>query len=113
MIYTPDGWDIIEMVRGDTDERIKKIVACWSGGYTTGDSWKINSGITEVYETDEYYDVHGYSGSIYRCYKHRRGVNMYASGVVESYKAKLEEMNLGTIQYAEFDEVKPKLETEV
>ena len=40
-----------------------------SGGYLDGDSWRVNSGITEVNETDNYYYFKGSSGSEYRCSK--------------------------------------------
>lgn len=42
----------------------------------------MNSGITETVETDEYFDFHGYSGSVYRCYKHNYGMNMYMSSIL-------------------------------
>lgn len=65
----PDNWVVIFM---DGPEPHYRILAGWSGGYTTGDSWQMNSGIVKVEEDEEnenYYLFHGNSGSIYRCHK--------------------------------------------
>ena len=63
---TCDNWVIIKLKGDDPHYRV---LAGWSGGYTTGDSWRINSGIVEVNETDDYYYFKGSSGSEYRCNK--------------------------------------------
>ena len=47
--YTPDNWVVIKM---DGDEPHYRVLAGWSGGYTTGDHWRVNSGITKVQELD-------------------------------------------------------------
>lgn len=65
-MYTPDNWVVIFM---NGDDPHYRILAGWSGGYTTGDSWKMNSGITKVEEDGDYYDFIGSSGSVYRCHK--------------------------------------------
>ena len=64
--YTPDNWVIIKIKGNDPHYRV---LAGWSGGYTTGDSWKINSGIVKVEEDKEHFYFHGHSGSVYKCYK--------------------------------------------
>jgi hypothetical protein len=64
--YTPDNWVIIKMKGDDSHYRV---LAGWSGGYTTGDSWRINSGITQVTEDDKSYYFSGSSGSTYCCGK--------------------------------------------
>ena len=64
--YTPDNWVVIKM---DGDEPHYRVLAGWSGGYTTGDHWRVNSGITKVTEDNMYYYFSGSSGSTYWCGK--------------------------------------------
>lgn len=64
--YNPDNWVVIKIKSDDPHYRI---LAGWSGGYLDGDAWKMNSGITKVEESDDYFDFHGSSGSVYRCHK--------------------------------------------
>jgi hypothetical protein len=65
-MYTPDNWIVIKVKGKDPHY---KILAGWSGGYTTGDSWRINSGIVKVEETDDSFLFYGSSGSCYKCSK--------------------------------------------
>jgi hypothetical protein len=64
--YTCDNWVVLKVE--DEDPHYRLLVGT-SGGYTTGDSWRMNSGIVEVNETDDYYYFKGSSGSEYRCHK--------------------------------------------
>ena len=74
-IYTPDRWVIVKITQ-ENDEVIHKVLAGWSGGYLDGDSWQLNSGITESRIDGDYYEFDGYSGSTYRCHKNGEGMNM-------------------------------------
>ena len=57
-MYTPDNWVIVKIVyNGKT---IYKVLGGWYGNFVTGDSWKLNSGITSVDEDENYYYFHGY-----------------------------------------------------
>lgn len=69
--YTPDNWVVLSV---KTPSPHYRILAGWSGGYTTGDSWRMNSGITRVEEDDTYYLFHGSTGSVYRCHKEAYGL---------------------------------------
>jgi len=80
----PDRWVIIRITK--PEETFYKVLAGASGGYLTGSSWKLNSGIKSYEETPEYYDFHGFSGSIYRCYKNREGFSSLMLSVYASYK---------------------------
>jgi len=60
MEYTPDNW-LIYHIKDD----LYKVVGGWSGGYLDGNYWRVNSGITEIEETDDSYIVSGSSGSVY------------------------------------------------
>ena len=64
--YTPENWVIIKFKGDDPHYRV---LGGWSGGYTTGDSWRINSGITQVTEDDKSYYFSGSSRSTYCCGK--------------------------------------------
>lgn len=64
--YTPDNWVIIK-IKGDDPHY--KVLGGWSGGYTAGSSWRMNSGIVECRENKDCYYFVGSSGSIYCCGK--------------------------------------------
>ena len=66
MTYTPDNWVVIKIKGEGTYYRV---LAGWSGGYTTGDSWRMNSGVTHVEEDEHYFYFYGTSGSFYQCRK--------------------------------------------
>jgi hypothetical protein len=78
---TPDKWVILKIeVPGKED--LLKVFASWRGGYTTGDAWSLNSGISRAVSDGEYWDFYGYSGSIYRCHKDTQGTTVYTQGVL-------------------------------
>lgn len=52
--YTPDNW-VVVFLNGD-DPHYRVLVG-WSGGYLTGDSWRMNSGITRVEKTTETFNI--------------------------------------------------------
>jgi len=61
-----DNWVVLKM-EGPQDTLYKLLVGT-SGGYLSGDSWRMNSGITECkVNVDGMYEFYGYSGSIYLC----------------------------------------------
>jgi hypothetical protein len=76
--YFPDNWVVIFLNGEDPHYRV---LGGWSGGYTTGDSWRMNSGIVRCEKTIEthnhngkeytstYYNFYGSSGSVYKCHK--------------------------------------------
>lgn len=81
--YHPDKWILVE-IKGDNPHY--KAFGCWSGGYLHGDSWRMNSGITEVYETDTSYVFVGSSGSKYHCAKEMYGLNVTGAGVLKQFE---------------------------
>lgn len=68
--YVPDNWVAMEVPGGH------KIVAGWSGGYLNGNSWRVNSGIKSIVETDTSFLVHGFTGSVYECRKSSECIRM-------------------------------------
>lgn len=89
-VYIPDNWVVVKLKGDDPHYRV---LAGWSGGYTSGDSWRMNSGIvrveesSETFETNdriyivEYFDFYGSSGSCYSCNKRAYGLRMNTAGV--------------------------------
>lgn len=80
---TPDRWVILKL--NNEGKAFYKVLAGWSGSYLEGQSWRINSGITKVESKDNYYLFHGYSGSIYKCYKSSYGMNTIMMRVMSEY----------------------------
>ena len=84
--YLPDNWVVLKIKEGKLDSGFYKVLAGWSGGYTTGDSWRMNSGITRVEDHETYYSFYGYSGSVYKVWKDRYGLRMNNAGVYNQLK---------------------------
>ena len=77
-----DKWMVLKI---PSDPPFYKVFATWGGGYLTGDSWRLNSGIKRVEEDGEHLLFHGNSGSVYRCHKEMYGVaGAYNYPVLES-----------------------------
>ena len=86
MEYHPDRW---LMLRFSKDQVIfYKVFASWAGGYLDGDSWKLNSGVTQLKETETHYFFVGFSGSVYKCGKKSYGSTGYGYGVLSSFMTK-------------------------
>jgi len=80
----PQGWIVIKISK-ENEPDIYKVFASWRGGYLDGDSWKLNSGIKSVEQTEDEYIFHGYSGSRYFCKKSYFGVcSGYSGSVLDS-----------------------------
>jgi len=96
MDYNPDKWLIVK-ITGKDYPTVYKVFACWYGGYLGSDSWKLNSGITKVTETKEYFFFEGSSGSVYSCRKGCYGANGYGSNVLSGLIEKVEKSG-GTME---------------
>lgn len=63
-MYIPDSWVLVKIKNNDY-----RVLAGWSGGYLSGSSWRLNSGVARVERAPGAgYDIHGDSGSVYRCF---------------------------------------------
>lgn len=82
MTYTPDKWVVVK-IEGSQFPLTYKVFACWYGGYTGSNSWKLNSGITKVTKKHNCYSFEGHSGSVYKCITGTYGTHMYGSGVLQ------------------------------
>jgi hypothetical protein len=81
--YFPDKWVVVR-ITADKHPPIHKVFACWYGGWAGSDSWKLNSGITRVFEEGQCFMFEGSSGSTYACHKASYGTNMYGHGVLQN-----------------------------
>lgn len=100
--YHPDRWVIVE-VNSPEHGKIRKVLASWYGGYAVSDEWRLSSGITQIVESDMYYLVKNESGSLYTCYKNRKGMSAYTASVFENHKKQIEESNMGTMEIVEIN----------
>jgi len=101
-MHTPDNWVILE-VNPPNENTYYKVLAGWSGGYLDGDSWRLNSGIEKVEETEDYYDFIGASGSVYRCGKNSETIRMNCAGVYSQLKEQYGDV-INQIDYKDFIE---------
>jgi hypothetical protein len=65
-IYTPDNWVVIKI--NNPKDPHYRVLGGWYGGYTQGNSWRLNSGITKHEFDGDYWYFYGSSGSCYECY---------------------------------------------
>lgn len=100
--YNPDNWAIIEIKVGMGKGR--KLLAGWSGGYATGDSWRLSSGITNIVIDGEFVNIYNVSGSIYICHREREFMSMYMQEIYQGFldskpdNATIEILKLGNIE---------------
>lgn len=81
-VYHPDKWVVVK----DNRNGDHRVMGSWYGGYLSGDSWRLSSGVTAVVDKENHYEVHNYSGSVYVCGKGDEGVSAYASSVLSQYE---------------------------
>jgi hypothetical protein len=79
-MHSPDRWVIV----GDGENF--KVLGGWSGGYLDGDSWRLSSGLERIEEDDDFYYMHNYSGSVYKCHKKAEGTNLISNGILNQLK---------------------------
>lgn len=98
--YTPNTWVVLKLTQhiktgntgyGRKEQVLYKVLAGWSGGYLDGNSWRMNSGITEVTEADSYYEFHGSSGSRYQCFKESYRLSMSTVGMYKELKDRFDD----------------------
>lgn len=69
---TPEKWVILKLPNNNY-----KVFATWVGGYLGCDSWKLNSGIQQVEQDQDFYYFIGFSGSCYKCNKKNYGITSF------------------------------------
>lgn len=78
-----DNWVVVK-IKPEDGEVFYKLLRGWSGGYTTGDSWAMNSGIVGIESDGNCYTFLGESGSSHTVSKGSYGVRMNIAGVLAS-----------------------------
>lgn len=78
--YTPDRWVVVDIAKGE--QKVRKVLGGWYGGYAKADTWRLNSGVKEVVEEDDFFLFFGYSGSVYRCHKKAEGTSMLTASIL-------------------------------
>lgn len=88
-VYTPDCWVVLEFtdLKGEVT---KKVFAGWYGGFTQGDSWQLSSGIVNVVDKGEYYEVKNHSGSTYLLHKLSNKLSSYTTQILKDFEQGLE-----------------------
>ena len=103
--YTPDVWVVLEFDTPRLTTPVRKVFAGWYGGYTGSDSWKLNSGITEVRLVDGWWEFDGYSGSTYCCHFNNYHMSGLMQGVLANWLKQADERGDTTIRILSIDEI--------
>ena len=91
-LHIPDTWVILEIKSKNSLHH--KIFGGWYGGYTSGDSWKISSGIKTFVNGDkDFYESLQLSDSIYRCYKQSYKMSFYMSQMYDNFSDQLKSLD--------------------
>lgn len=86
--HRPDKWVVLEVI-DDEGKTFHKVFASWSGSYTEGESWRLNSGVDRVETFKDSFLVHSESGATYRLHKEMYGVAGLGNyGVLKSLEEK-------------------------
>lgn len=104
--YTPHRWVVLEMCyNGKTTY---KVFAGWYGGFTEGDSWKLNSGIVKAQYTQHGINFTGHTGSVYECHTNKYAMSSYMATVLQGWLSKIDP-NVGKITVLEQDSLEQAL----
>ena len=82
----PDGYRFLLI-----DNSLVKLFRSYDGGFAIAEEWMLNSGCTKIIPVGDYYQVYGYSGSMYYIRKEQGHLNSYTFSVLRSIVKKLEE----------------------
>lgn len=89
--YTPDTWVVLEFDAANLDKPIRKVFAGWYGGFAGANTWKLNSGITQIRRDGEWLEFDGYSGSTYRCHRNNYHMSSLMHGVLAHWLRQAEQ----------------------
>jgi hypothetical protein len=87
MTKNPDVWVIVELAGNKVPETYHRVLAGWYGGFASGDSWQLSSGVERIVKNDKVYEIYNTSGSIYRCHEDTERLSGMTANVLASYTA--------------------------
>jgi len=101
----PDKWVVVKLLDKNNTSPLYKVFGTWYGGYTGSDSWKLNSGIRSIEDTETSYIFHGYSGSKYICSKNESsyGTSSYTGSVLNSIIDSVSDYKHNSIEILNYD----------
>jgi hypothetical protein len=85
----PDGYRFLMI------DNLIKLFRSYDGAFAIAEEWCLNSGCTKIIPVDGYYQVYGYSGSMYYIRKEQGYLNSYTSSVLMGIVKKLEDGGVG------------------
>jgi hypothetical protein len=85
----PDGYRLLLI-----DNSLVKLFRSFDGAFAIGESWALNSGCTKIIPVDDYWQVYGYSGSMYYIRKEQGHLNSYTSSVLRGIVKRLEDADV-------------------
>lgn len=101
--YCPERWVILRITSSEFGT-VDKVFAGWYGGYTSGDSWKMSSGIVSFSVENNNVSFVNLSGSIYNCYINDEGMSGYMTNLYNSFTNDLPENT--TVEIIKFENYK-------
>ncbi len=108
MTFFPDGWVILHIHgEGPDNEQLDnyRVAACWQGGYTTGESYQINSGILRFTKTPTHYTFSGVSGSEYVCSVDTHGkINSILMSVISNLQQNTTKIHITVVPIDQFEQ---------
>lgn len=82
----PDGYRFLLI-----DNSLVKLFRSFDGGFAIGEEWALNSGCTKIIPVDDYWQVFGFSGSMYYIREEQGHLNSYTSSVLRGIVKRLED----------------------
>lgn len=67
MSFRPLRWTAIEI--NDGNKIVHKVLAGWKK------TWRLSSGITQIIDNGDHFEIHNKSGSVYECHKKDEGID--------------------------------------
>jgi hypothetical protein len=102
--YTPDVWVVLEFDAPQLEKPMRKLFGGWYGGFAGSNTWKLNSGITEIRQVEGWYEFDGYSGSTYRCHPNNYHMSSLMQDVLSKWLKQADERGNTHIRILTFDE---------
>lgn len=94
--YTPDSWKLVK-ITSPKHGTIYKVLCSWYGGFASGDSWKLSSGIESVRIEDNFIRMPQSSGSLYALHKNGEHMSGIMGNVYASFQRDIEDAKDGEI----------------